>query len=203
MAPINSLAGYIFDYGGVLVGHQTDADQERLASLAGIPKDRFFELYWTRRLDYDRGDLSRIEYWQALASSAGTWFGERTIDELAEADARSWMRFDPAMWEWIAELRRASKRVAMLSNMPRDMGEALRLRTDRLKAFDHVTLSYEVRATKPDAAAYEHCLEGLGMRPEETVFFDDSLANVRGAELLGMRAIQFTNREDLLARLKA
>jgi putative hydrolase of the HAD superfamily len=113
------------------------------------------------------------------------------------------MRFDPAMWEWLEELRRAGKRLAMLSNMPHDLGDALRSRTDRLKVFDQVTLSCEIRAVKPDAAAYERCLEALGMRPEETIFFDDRLANVQGAERLGMRGIEFTNREDVLLRLKA
>lgn len=201
MAHANSFSGYIFDYGGVLVGNQTQADRERLAALAGIPIGRFFDLYWARRLDYDRGDLSREEYWQALAADAGTRFDKRTVEELAEVDVRSWMRFDPAMWEWVAELRRAGTPVAMLSNMPRDMGEALRSETDRLNAFDCVTLSYEIRATKPDAAPYEHCLRALGTQAERTVFFDDKAPNVQAAERLGIRAIQFLNREDALLRL--
>ncbi|MGH9623398.1 MAG: HAD family hydrolase [Bryobacteraceae bacterium] len=202
MPYVNSFAGYIFDYGGVLVGRQAEPDQEHLAALAGIPKERFFELYWKHRLAYDRGDLTRAEYWQTLAAGAGTSFCERVIGDLAEADIRSWMDFDAAMWTWIGELRRAGNRVAMLSNMPRDLGEALRSRTDRLQAFDHVTLSYQVRSAKPDAPAYEHCLEGLGTRPEATVFFDDSLANVEAAERLGMRAIQFTNREEAFLQIK-
>lgn len=201
MAHANSFAGYIFDYGGVLVGNQSQADREHLAALAGIPIERLFDLYWARRLDYDRGDLSRGEYWQSLAASAGTHLDQRTIDELAEADVRSWMHFVPPMWEWIADLRRAGKRVAMLSNMPRDMGEALRAETDRLNAFDCATLSYEIRATKPDAAPYEHCLNALGTKPEETIFFDDKLPNVQAAERLGIRAIHFTDREEALRRL--
>lgn len=185
------------------MGHQAEADQERLAKLAGIPQKRFFELYWKHRLAYDRGDLSRAEYWQTLAAAAGTSFCERTIDELAEADVQSWMGFDPPMWAWIAELRRAGMRVAMLSNMPRDLGEALHARTTRLQGFDHVTLSYQVRSAKPDAPAYEDCLNGLGTRAEETIFFDDKLANVEAAERLGMRGIQFVNREKALRMLNS
>jgi hypothetical protein len=52
MALVNSFQGYIFDYGGVLVEHQTAADQDRLANIAGLPTDRFFELYWAHRLEY-------------------------------------------------------------------------------------------------------------------------------------------------------
>jgi putative hydrolase of the HAD superfamily len=201
MALVNSLdsfAAYIFDYGGVLVEHQSDADQQLLADLAGIPKDRFYEAYWARRLDYDLGRLTRAQYWQALASSAGKNFSQETIDRLAEADIQSWMRFDESVWHWIDQLRHSGKRVAMLSNMPHDLGHALRSRTSRLAAFDHVTLSYELGVAKPDAAAYVHCLKALGARPEHTVFFDDRLPNVEAASRLGLHGVHFTSRDQVL-----
>jgi putative hydrolase of the HAD superfamily len=112
------------------------------------------------------------------------------------------MKYDPVMWDWIAELRRAGKRIGMLSNMPADLGLALRSQTDRLSAFDQVTLSFDVGAVKPDAVIYEQCLEGLGTAADRTLFLDDRIANVQGAELLGMRAIQFLNRDDVLLKVR-
>ena len=53
MAPANEFDGYIFDYGGVLVHHQTPADHVRMAEVAGIAVEEFSELYWAARLDYD------------------------------------------------------------------------------------------------------------------------------------------------------
>lgn len=203
MALANSYDGFIFDYGGVLVTHQTEADQAYLAQIAGIPKDLFTEQYWSERLDYDKGHTSAFEYWQSLARRAGTVLNQHTIEELIELDSVSWMHFDAVMWEWITELRNAGKRLAMLSNMPRELGQALKSRTDRLSHFDFVTLSYEVHSVKPEPAIYEHCLEGLGLAPAQTIFFDDRIANIQGAELLGMRAIQFTDRDDVLLRVRA
>jgi FMN phosphatase YigB (HAD superfamily) len=58
MALVSSYEGFIFDYGGVLVHHQTEADQVRLAEVAGIPEDNLRELYWSDRLDYDKGLIS-------------------------------------------------------------------------------------------------------------------------------------------------
>jgi putative hydrolase of the HAD superfamily len=107
------------------------------------------------------------------------------------------------MWDWIDQLRGAGKRVAILSNMPRELGEALKVKTDKLNCFDHVTLSYEVHAVKPEPAIYEHCLEGIGTSPEQTLFLDDKIANVQGAELLGIRAIQFLDRDDVLMRVRS
>jgi putative hydrolase of the HAD superfamily len=111
------------------------------------------------------------------------------------------MRYDEVMWEWIDQLRGAGKRVAMLSNMPLELGAALKA-SDKLSRFDQVTLSYEVHSVKPEPTIYEHCLEGIGTAPEETMFLDDRIANVQGAELLGIRAIQFLDRDDVLLRLR-
>jgi putative hydrolase of the HAD superfamily len=127
---------------------------------------------------------------------------EAVIAQIIETDNRSWMQFDQIMWDWIAELRTAGKRVAMLSNMPRDLGEALASQTDRLNVFDHVTVSYDIRSAKPEPAIYEHCLAGIGTAPERTIFLDDRIANVRGAESLGIQAIEFLNRDDVLSRLR-
>jgi putative hydrolase of the HAD superfamily len=203
MALVSSYQGFIFDYGGVLVRNQTDEDQARLAQIAGIPQPLFTELYWAHRLPYDKDSVTAPEYWASVAHSAGATLTTNAIEELTELDTTSWMQFDSVMWDWIEELRQAGKRVAMLSNMPRDLGQALRTRTHRLDSFDHVTLSYEVRSAKPEPAAFEHCLEGLGTPADQLLFLDDRIANVQGAELLGIRGIQFTDRDEILLRVRA
>jgi putative hydrolase of the HAD superfamily len=202
MAPVNSYDGYIFDYGGVLAHHQTDADQAGLAAIAGIPQEKFSSLYWDTRLDYDKGSVTAAEYWQNIARGANKTLTAAAIEQIVDADNRSWMHFDQVMWDWIGELRAAGKRVAMLSNMPRDLGETLASRTDRLRVFDHVTVSYEIHSVKPEPAIYEHCLAGIGTAPERTIFFDDRSANVDGAESLGIHAIEFLNRDDVLRRMR-
>ena len=202
MALVSEYQGFIFDYGGVLVGAQTEADEADLARLAKIPKDDFVPLYWAYRLDYDKGLMTDIEYWQTVAQNGGASLSLDAIERLVERDNESWMHFDPVMWNWIDQLRSAGKRVAMLSNMPRDLGEALRVKTDKLGRFDQVTLSYEVRAAKPEPAIYENCLEGLGTAPAETLFLDDRIENVHGAEMLGIRAMQFVDRDDVLLKLR-
>lgn len=201
MALVNEYAGIIFDFGGVLVGHQTDADQAELARLAGMPANAFSERYWSHRLDYDKGLLSRVEYWQTVAGNGDGTLTPDTADRLAALDNKSWMHFDPVMWQWIDQLRTAGKPIAMLSNMPRDLGDALK-QTDRLRRFNHVTLSYQLGSAKPEPAIYEHSLAGLGIDPHRTLFLDDRTENVQAAEMLGIQAIHFTNRDTVLAKLR-
>lgn len=202
MAIVSDFDGFIFDYGGVLVFHQSKEDQAAMAAIAKIPPEQFTELYWAEREEYDKAALSGPKYWKNIAANAGVKLSTEQIQELTDRDSESWMKYDPVMWDWITELRRAGKRVAMLSNMPADLGLALRSSTDRLSAFDHVTLSYDVGVVKPDAVIYEQCLEGIGTPPERTLFLDDRIANVQGAEVLGMRAIQFLDRDDVLLKVR-
>jgi putative hydrolase of the HAD superfamily len=202
MAIVSEFDGFIFDYGGVLVFQQTEEDQAAMAAVAKIPREQFAELYWADREEYDKGSLSATEYWENVARPAGVRLNAAQIQELTDRDSESWMKYDPVMWDWIAELRRAGKKVAMLSNMPADLGLALRSRSDRLSVFDQVTLSFDVGVVKPDPAIYEQCLDGLGTAPDRTLFLDDRIANVQGAEVLGMRAIQFLDRDDVLLRVR-
>ena len=201
MALLTGFDGIIFDYGGVLVHDQTKEDRRRLADIAGLREDLFTDLYWALRPDYDKDLVTAAGYWQRVAVAAGEELHPSAIEQLTEFDTTSWMQFDEVMWEWLEQLRAAGKRLAMLSNMPRDLGDALKTRTRRLGSFDHVTLSYEVRAIKPEPVIYETCLEGLSLPPERTLFFDDKIANIQAAELLGIRGIQFTARDEILARL--
>lgn len=193
----------MLDYGGVMVRHQSDGDQTKLAQITGVEKELFTELYWSERPDYDKDVISGTEYWQKIAQCAGTTLTEQVIQELIDLDNCSWMQFDSVMWEWVEQLRAAGKRVGLISNMPRDLGEALKARTQKLSNFDQLTLSYEIHAVKPEPAVYEHCLDGLDTAPEQTLFLDDRIENVQGAELLGIRAIQFTSRDDVLLRLRS
>jgi putative hydrolase of the HAD superfamily len=57
--------------------------------------------------------------------------------------------------------------------------------------FDAALVTGELRAGKPDAAAFEALLEALGTAPSETVYVGDDVdADVRGAAAAGIDAVQ-------------
>lgn len=56
--------------------------------------------------------------------------------------------------------------------------------------FDGVATSFEARALKPGKEIFDYCVRRFGIRPEETVFLDDSAANVEAARSLGFHALQ-------------
>lgn len=55
--------------------------------------------------------------------------------------------------------------------------------------FDGTVTSFEARAMKPDARIFEKVVADFGIRPDETLFFDDSKANCDAAEKLGFRTV--------------
>src|ERR1700744_5374478 len=98
MAFLDSYDGVIFDYGGVLVHHQTSAEQQQMSDATGVPLEILSELYWTTRLDYDEGLVTGAEYWQRIAQGVGTLFQPDVIERLIEIDNSSWMNYDETMW---------------------------------------------------------------------------------------------------------
>lgn len=53
--------------------------------------------------------------------------------------------------------------------------------------FDGTVASFEAKAYKPDAEIFRIAERRFGIKPEETIFFDDSKANCEAAAKLGFR----------------
>ncbi len=80
-------------------------------------------------------------------------------------------------------------------NQARELGELY-------DVFDTVVLSEEIKTSKPKKEAYEKVLSNLRVSPEEAVFIDDSLENVRGAEKLGIKSILYEDVNKLKESLR-
>ncbi len=185
----------ILDYGGVICFHPREEQVDELASRTGVPKGQFLEVYWGLRLPYDRGDMTWQEYWDEFARRAGRQFTPEQVSEFVGLDVAFWLNVDARMIQWARTLKESGRKIAVLSNMPRELGEDMKTRFDWLREFDHVTLSYEVRSVKPEPEIYQDVIGGLGLPAKETLFLDDRIENVRGAEAVGMRAVLFESPE--------
>ena len=62
-------------------------------------------------------------------------------------------------------------------------------------------ISGDVGATKPDPRIYGELLERGDLRPESTVFIDDSAPNVEAASRLGLTGVLYAGPEGLRRRL--
>ncbi len=69
-------------------------------------------------------------------------------------------------------------------------------------AFDVIVVSAEVNLVKPHPEIFNLALEQLELDPEETIFIDDFIENVQGAEAIGMTGIHFVSTDDVVANLR-
>ena len=100
-------------------------------------------------------------------------------------------------------LKRAGRPVHSLSNFAHEKFALAQRQYDFLCEFDTAVISGHVGVVKPDPRIFEILFERVARRPSELVFVDDSTANGRAAEALGMAAIHFHHGVDLERDLSA
>jgi HAD superfamily hydrolase (TIGR01509 family) len=134
----------------------------------------------------------------------------QAFPEFAEAlrlfDARWIETIDGPIEENVALLRRlraAGRPVHALSNFSAQKFALARQRFCFLDDFDACVVSGYEGVAKPDSRIYEILFARAGVAAGRLVFVDDSLANVRAAEALGMAAIHFRDDVNLEAELRA
>jgi len=183
----------IFDFGGVLCFHPDDERWRRAAGAAGLPVSDFMSAFWAHRIRYDAGLCEPAEYWRGVI---GAVFHEPKLPELVRSEIELWNQYDQRVFDWIGQVRSAGFRTAILSNLPRVLGEELRSTPGFLDHFDHVTFSYELRKVKPQPEIYVDAIQGLGIEPEQALFLDDRAENVEGARAAGLQAVLYTTWEN-------
>jgi putative hydrolase of the HAD superfamily len=182
----------LFDYGGVICQPQSEADRARLARASGGPAADFEAAYWRYRLDYDRAALDVTAYWQRVAADLGRSYSDPEIAELSRLDTASWLILRPATVDLITGLAAAGYRLALLSNAPADVAEAVHgLPLGR--HFEHLVFSCALKSAKPDPECFQATLALLGAAPADVLFLDDRPDNVAAAAALGMVSFQFTD----------
>ena len=78
-----------------------------------------------------------------------------------------------------------------------------RAHADLLGCFREVYLSSAIGLRKPDAEAYDHVVNAIGVPAARIVFFDDLAENVEGARARGLLAVHVRSSADVAAALDA
>jgi epoxide hydrolase-like predicted phosphatase len=194
-----TLRAVFFDLGGVIVRTEFQAPRQHLAERLGLEYEdivkAIFEGESSRQASI--GAISEDKHWAAVMRKLHLPASETQAvrDEFFAGDIT-----DRALLDFMRGLRKTVK-VGLISNA----WSGLRPWIVSQKfddAFDAMTISAEAGVMKPDARIYLLALESLGVRPEEAVFLDDFIENVKGAQEVGMAAIHFVQPEQALEKLK-
>jgi|ERR1051326_3622873 putative hydrolase of the HAD superfamily len=193
-----NLRAVLFDYGMVLSRPACPVAHQELISLFGMDAAIFERFYWANRHDYDAGRFDGESYWHKVASDAGTVLTPPTVAKLIQSDVRMWSDTDASMLAWARSVGSDGIRTGILSNMCAELLVVLEKTRSWFHEFRYSTWSCRVGAAKPEPAIYQAALAKLEVQPDQVLFLDDKLENIRAAEEFGIRGIVFEN----LSRLR-
>lgn len=180
----------IIDFGGVLIDLNRQRCIENFKRL-GLPDvEVVLDIYHQQDFfqKYEKGLITSAEFRDVIREKIGKPVTDAQIDD-------AWNSFlvsiPAAKLDLLLNLRKDYV-VYLLSNTNEihwqwSCQHAFPYKTFRVENyFEHIYLSYEMNMAKPDAEIFQKVLDDTGIIPAETLFIDDSTANCRAAEALGI-----------------
>ncbi len=194
MPPITCL---IFDCVGVIVHHDT---RQFLREALHLDPDNLIVQQVCSEISkqLDLGLITGPELWRDLTTFSGVAMEH---DEFYREFFKV-VSFDEELLQTVSRLRCNYTTVLLTNNFE----ENITFYEERIKlneAFDHVFVSCRLGSAKPDPEIFLMVLDSLGLVASNCVFIDDQMENLRAAENLGFRVIQFRNRVEILSSLQA
>lgn len=199
----------VIDLGGVMIDLDRERCVRRFESMGLKDAGQMLGLYRQEPpfLLVETGEITAGEFFDEIRRRTGSEVPDRMIED--------------AFWEFLvglpverlAELRRmrdAGYRLYMLSNTNAVMFNGWIQRAFSQEGlhvndyFDGVVTSFAEGVCKPDPEIFARVLRRYSLEGDETVMLDDSDANCRAAESVGMRSIRIGDGEapDLHAAMK-
>ena len=111
------------------------------------------------------------------------------------------LKLNKAVYRIAFSLKRRGYRIGVLSNTKK-MYTNLNKKKNVYFGFSPVVLSYKVKLVKPGKKIYAAACRLAKVKPSEALFIDDRIANVKGAQKFGMRAIHYKNPSQLKIELR-
>lgn len=194
-----SIRAVFFDLGGVIVRTEYQAPRQHLAEQVGMEYEDLERLVFAgpSSIQASHGEISTEEHWAAVMkrlrrpasetqSIRDAFFGGDVVDR--------------ELTDFIRSLRPKYK-TGLISNAWPDLRDYI-IKQNFDDAFDHMVISAEVGVMKPEARIYQIALEQAGVSPNEAVFVDDFIENIKGCEALGMHGIHFRSPRQALDELQ-
>lgn len=189
----------IFDLGNVLVNFDATKAAKRFSKDCKVPVKKVWDHFFTDPTEksYTRGEISCQEFYK---------HAKNALDIPVDFETFKYY-WNDIFWEnkgMDALLGKLKKKypLYLISNTNKMHFDYLLGKFKVLRHFKKTFPSHEVGHRKPEPQIYKKVLKKIKLKPRETVFVDDVQKFVDGARAVGMHAIQFKNRQQLVRELK-
>lgn len=187
----NDIKNLLFDLGGVIMDIERQLCVDAFKRIGVIDSEDMIGLYAQNGsfMALEDGSISAHQFREDIRSHINHPVSDEAIDDALD----QFLIGIPN--HRLASLRalRDKHKIFMLSNTNPIMFESKIRRCfngegkEMEDYFDGIVTSYKALCAKPDEAIFRYAIKHLGIKPEETLFFDDSQKNLDAAALLGFK----------------
>ncbi|MGB5983558.1 MAG: HAD family phosphatase [Nonlabens sp.] len=176
----------IFDFGDVLINLDKTFLTKQLKKITTDPE--VISVLDQLNKKYEVGAISTSQFLDALQNQ----LPELQQDQLVELWNGMLLDFPIYRLDFLLKLRNSSSyRLFLLSNTNElhiaNVQSVMKSSYTVFKeSFEGFYLSHEIHLRKPDAGVFEYVLDRHDLKPNETLFIDDTLENVTAAKQLGI-----------------
>ncbi len=202
MINLSSIKNIIFDFGGVLFEINYEAPIKAFAALGFIDFSEVFTQAKQQPVidQYESGKISDELFLQFLESRVSG----ATREQLLDAWNSILLHIMPEQVEVVEKLKGKGYKTYLLSNtnaihvakFESLIAEKMNPENFR-KAFDEIYYSNVIGLKKPHEEIFLKVCEWNSLNPAETLFIDDSIQHVLGAESAGLQAYHLKSGERL------
>lgn len=188
----------IFDLGNVLISYEPESFIEKYVKEKN--REKFYEVVFKSKewLALDRGTL---EYDEAFEI-----FSQKLPDEIESLRRLLKNNIQDVLFpletnlNLLEELKKKYN-LYILSNFHRESFLEIAKKCNFSNYFKGGVISYEIKLLKPEKEIYESILKKYNLIPEETLFIDDTQANVEAAQKMGIKIIHLREKNKLKEEL--
>jgi len=192
----------LFDLGRVVLDIDFNRTLQHWARRAGcepaLLEQRFMrdELYQR----HEKGEISDEAFFASLRSSLGI---ELSDTQFAEGWNEIFVGEMPGIHQLLARAASRLPLYAFSNTNALHVAHFASRYANVLSHFREVFVSSAIGLRKPDAEAYDHVVQAIGVPAERIVFFDDLDENITGARKCGLKAVRVTSSDDIASAIDA
>jgi len=177
----------LFDFDGVLTTDKTGSQSiiNYLSAKTGIPYDTLKPVYASFNKELLSGSLKHEDMWQAFCERVGTNIEYSLLVE------SFWNTPIDADMIALAKQLKPDYTIGMITDNKCDRIDEIVRHHGWRELFDVISVSAAFGSGKTDERIFNETLSALGIRPEDSVFIDNTAKNLMIPEQLGMHTILF------------
>ena len=192
----------LFDLGRVVIDIDFERTVARWADHAGCSPAELAARFSRDDVyqGHERGEIDDAEFFGRVRAALGI---ELSDTELLDGWNATFIGEMPGIAPLLARAARRVPLYALSNTNPAHAAHFSQHFAELLGQFREVFLSSSIGLRKPDAAAFDHVVNAIGVTPERIVFFDDLIENIEGARACGLMAVQVRSSDDVARALDA